>query len=305
MVAGAYLGMIVVLGIVLQVECQTYTVTPLVTNVQNSFYLSSTSNPRYKYFSYTAVGGSTLQISTFRTATSGDPDLYVSTTNQNPVKSSASTYQYSNSDSGTSTVSISVPTGGQTYYIGVYAYTTGYFGVTVCFNLVLLPCLTSFFHMFIVKAGAGAAYTTLSSYGSSTTGAVASSVGYKYYKFTVPSSFSSGSSIKITLTAISGDPDMYVSRTVPYPTSSSYTYSGTTTGSDTVTIPYYSWYSGNTFYIGVKSASSSSTASYTIKYAEVSSSGSTFPSFHFMLYNVIPLSPSPHIFLNPCCLSTS
>jgi hypothetical protein len=95
---------------------------------------------------------------------------------------------------------------------------------------------------------------------------------YKYYKFSAPSSFSSFDDIKIAVTATTGDPDLFVSKTNPYPTSAFSTYSGTTIGSDSVTVNYLSWYSATTFYIGVKGTTA---ATYSVKVTSVPS------KFHF------------------------
>jgi hypothetical protein len=62
-------------------------------------------------------------------SSSGNPDVYVSTTNMYPRFTSS--YDSSNTGLGSSTVIIPVPAGGATYYIGVNAVVSGTFGVVV------------------------------------------------------------------------------------------------------------------------------------------------------------------------------
>jgi hypothetical protein len=80
----------------------------------------------YKFFSYNAPAG-LLEIAVG--SSSGNADLYVSTTNEYPR--STSSYDFSNTAQGTSTVIITVPAAGATYYIGVNAVSSGTFTVKV------------------------------------------------------------------------------------------------------------------------------------------------------------------------------
>lgn len=125
----AFVGALVTVS---QVYCQSFPVTALSANVQQDFSLASYDNPPYRFFSFLASAGTTVQISAVSVVGSGDPDLYVSTSNQNPT--STSSYDSFNIDAGNSTVITSVPiyyTFGITFYIGVNAYSSGVFGIVV------------------------------------------------------------------------------------------------------------------------------------------------------------------------------
>jgi hypothetical protein len=122
----AMFTIVAMLAILGQVECQAP--TSLTSNVAVSTgYMFSQS---FQYYSYTApVGQQQVSFSALKTTSSGDPDIYVSTTNQMPNRTA---YQYKNSNAGTSIIPpVSVPSVGTTYYIGVYAYSSGTFQVLV------------------------------------------------------------------------------------------------------------------------------------------------------------------------------
>ena len=108
-------------------QASPFVVGGLVSNVQQIFNLSS-AQP-YKFFSYSAPAGP-LEITAFGAQNFYFiGSLFVSTTNKYPR--SASSCNFSSSDSGKSTVIIIVPTVGATYYIGVASYGSGTFGIVV------------------------------------------------------------------------------------------------------------------------------------------------------------------------------
>ena len=152
-----------------------------------------------------------------------------------------------------------------------------YRGIAYGSDVVTLPPSASGRFYIGVKCTSSASYSIsfseikVLSEGMSKSGTV--TVGaYDYYKFIVPTTFKAASRIKITLTSTLGDPDMYISKTKVAPTSvyGGFTYSASTSGSDSYTISSSSWLWGNTFYIGVKGDATIS--QYSIKFSEVSSS---------------------------------
>jgi hypothetical protein len=108
-------------------------VTSLTSNVQENVVIPS----EYKFLSYVALAG-TQQIYVV-----GDGAiLYVSTTNQYPT--SASSYNYS-SPNGGCTISIDVPIGGETYFIGLANDTSVFTSSARTFGIVVSSTKGSFY----------------------------------------------------------------------------------------------------------------------------------------------------------------
>lgn len=165
------------------------------------------------YYSFNvSTAGCNLTLSV--TPLFGDPDLYVSTTNQNPNPNDPSTYQNKSRHSGfDQLVFVNAPLAN--YYIGVYAFTlfTHYSVVALC----TCPSAPSFVTLNDGEPQAGNA----------------DRASYALFQFSMPAG---ADTLEVRVTARSGDPDVYIRRDGQIPTTSNFQWASRSWGADLITI---------------------------------------------------------------------
>lgn len=175
-------------------------------------------NVLYYFFQLSGTHGELTIIVTPRV---GDPDIYVS----KDVQPSTSRYTWSSSQSGGDIVEIFNPVPGR-YWIAIYGYTTADFSIVAKTDSSTLALLNGVPFRDSLQQGA-----------------------WEYFVLPVDDS-SLQKDLTIAVTALNGDPDIYVSRIHQRPNRTASEWRSTSYQSDAITIPAKNLVRGN-YYVGV------------------------------------------------------
>ena len=190
-------------------------------DMQNGIsYFDGTDIHQWKYYKYTATE-SGIDMSIVLTVISGDADLYVSNTTQQPNIDDAI---WHSAGWGSDSVDIENVSAG-TYYIGVTAFTNSTWSLMTFLtqestNDINVPC------------GINTCSTLTNGY------PINQKLHRKHYKYYIISIFNPTDSLTISCGARVGDPDIMLNKGSNKPTRESYTWSSTSVGTDVITIPH-------------------------------------------------------------------
>jgi hypothetical protein len=184
------------------------------------------NNGAWKYFRY-ELSQSPSSVSFMLTRQAGNPDLYISNDGLLPNDTH---WTWQSVLWGIDQIDIAQPTPG-TYYVGVRGSSTSYFTLTG------------------VSSDSSSALLD----GVPTRDAL-NMTEYRYYTFLVDRT---DRDLTVTVTAITGDPDMYISNITEHPNSTNFTWSATSFREDSITIPSDELQIA-TYYISVYAFSSTS-----------------------------------------------
>jgi hypothetical protein len=210
-----------------------FTVTAFVSPIDNITLfdgqpqIASISRNSYAYFAFYLDDNSTFSISA--TPVYGDPDVYVSTTNTRPSRSS---YEWSASLAGLDVLSIN------NTHVSFKPQTTYYIAVYGWLNSMISLTATKHFSIGILNEGLPQ-------------GGFLKQNQFAYYKFELLEQ--RGLVISVTPLAVDGDPDLFISTQWQRPTPYRFEWSSISSGSDSIVIsPTDPHYKKGTFYIAVR-----------------------------------------------------